>query len=61
MEDTMETQEPGQPSGKALFTNIATQESVLPNIHTSTMEKNFQTLGRGLGRLVSEVISQATD
>lgn len=53
--------ESGQLSGKELFTNIATQESVLPNIHKSTAEKNLQTLRRGLGRLASEVISQATD
>lgn len=43
------------------FTNIATQESTLPNVHISTAEKNLQTPGRGLERLVSEVIRQATD
>lgn len=53
--------ETGQLSGKDLFTKIATQESALPNIHTSTTEKNLQTLGRGLERLASEVMSQATD
>lgn len=57
----VETQEPVLLLGKESFTNIAAQESVLPNIHTSIREKNLQTRRRGLVRLASEVISQATD